>query len=428
MYNLGLMGLKRLVLDEDGYKYFRAKLTLALFKGQVETQVFEFIDGFFQKYQSLPTLGTVVEAFPEFAEVVATEPSAYYLDKLQDRYVYDRVNKVNVESQALLKEDKTKTEEAVTMLGTAIGDIMAQKYRSQILDLGVDGPKLVLGTYYGTLGSTAKAGGFGWPYLDDMCSGVLPGDVVSIVGRPAMGKTWFLLYIALHNWVYRKLNVLFVSMEMSTLAIAQRCAAMYAGTNISQLKAGVLNGYASANQSKFEQAMKLLELENAKFYVVDGNLAASPQDIYILARQLGCNMVCVDGAYLMRSKNAKLNRFDRVADNIELMKRFTSEFELQTVASWQFNRQGSEKMKKKDQKAGLEDIGYSDAIGQISSIALGLMQEEGVATLETRSIDVMKGRNGEIGKFDVNWKFNVMDFSQVGASTEKKKFQLEYIE
>lgn len=428
MYNLGLSALKRLVLDENGYAYFRAKLGADLFKGEGEKEVFALIDGHFQKYKTLPDMSTVLLSHPDFAEVEAPEVAKFYIDLLENRFIYDKINQGNVASQDLLKADKNNIPQAIAELEKTLGLIKQQQYRTKILDFGLEGPDLILGTYYGTLGSTALSGGFGWPYMDDMCNGILGGDVVSIVGRPAMGKTWFTLYIALHNWAGMKLNTLFVSMEMNTLAIAQRCAAMYAHTNITQLKAGVASGYGSDNQKKFHSAMQALQMEQAKLYIVDGNLAADPTDVYLLAAQLNCQLIAIDGAYLMRNKNQKLGRFDRVAENMELMKRLTSENEQSTVASWQFNRDASKKMEKKGVKAGLEDIGYSDTIGQISTIALSLMQEESVATLETRTVDVMKGRNGEIGQFDVNWQFGNMDFSQVGVKKKKKMDPLMYIE
>lgn len=756
-YQLGLQGLKRLIADQDNYKYFRAKLNAPLFKGEMEKSVFQFIDSHFTKYQDLPSELTIVEKFPEFSEVLAPEVSAYYLDKMLTRFTYDRIGAANVASQDILKADKNDVDAAMMVIETAISEVLAQRYAPRIMDFGPEAKSLLLGTYNGSLQSIASSGAFGWPYMDKMSQGILPGDVVSIVGRPAMGKairndekvltltgfkkngdlkvgdklasvdgrpnevvgvypqgkkkmyalkfqdgreieasgdhlwelwyrdwkapkvettvqliarlqkkryqgrlsirlfsgefgssdplpvdpyvlgvligdgcfrstdvrfstedpeivqnlsnrllqyqlvhdkgpdwrinagrknklkqylqevdlwgrksidkfipqeyllasrpkrvellkglmdtdgtceksgtctyctvspvlavqvqelvrslggkstvrekkvgstkafivsavledqtecfslsrklarvrkrtthinhkltivgveerqeqectciavshpdklyvagdyvvthnTWFLLYIAMHNWTIKKLNVLFVSMEMNTLAIAQRAGAMYAGTNVGQLKGGIKEGYATPIMEKFIHAMDQLVFESAKFYVVDGNLAANPTDVFMLAKQLGCHMVCIDGAYLMRSKNPKLNKFDRVADNVELMKQLASDNEQSCVASWQFNRVASQKMEKKTTKVGLEDIGYSDAIGQISTVALALLQEEGVDTLETRTIDVMKGRNGEIGKFEVNWLFNVMDFSQLGSQKHAKIPQLQYLE
>jgi len=166
--------------------------------------------------------------------------------------------------------------------------------------------------------------------------------------------------------------------------------------------------------------------EGADFFVVDGNLAACAEDVYILADQLNCHRVFIDGAYLLRHKNPKLDRYTRVAENVELMKRYVTDLDMSTFASWQFNRNGSQKGKKKGEEATLDDIGYSDAIGQVSSIVLGLFQEEGIETMNQREIKVLKGRNGEVGGFKINWNFNIMDFSYVNEKEVAPK-PLEFL-
>lgn len=421
-YNIGLKALKRFVEDGNSFAYFKAKLTPILFKAGPELELFTVVDEHFRSYQSLPDASTVVGKFPEFAEIVAPETPKYYLDLLENRFCYDVINRANIASQDLLKTDKNNTDKAIVVLEEAIGAIVAQRFRIKLLDMGTEGLSLLLGTYHNTLTSENPPSMFGWAYMDERTGGGLPGDVISVVGRPAQGKSWFLLYIALFNWTSRNQNILFVSMEMNTLSIAQRIAAMYAGTNITQLKSA---GYSSSTFEIFLTGMDKMGKETSKFYVVDGNLAANVEDIYTLCKQLHCNVVFIDGAYLVRHKNPKLDRFTKVAENVELMKRYTTELEVPTFASWQFSREAVKKTKQKGGKPDLEDIGYSDAIGQVSSIVLGLMQEEGVETINKRDIDVLKGRNGEVGKFSVKWDFVGMDFSQYEEEPEDK--QLDFI-
>jgi len=72
---------------------------------------------------------------------------------------------------------------------------------------------------------------------------------------------------------------------------------------------------------------------------------------------------------------------------------------------------------------GVGEIGYSDAIGQISSIVLGLFQEDSPETIQSRKVNVMKGRNGEIGELRIAWDFIDMDFSQVDPPIESTATQ-----
>jgi hypothetical protein len=72
---------------------------------------------------------------------------------------------------------------------------------------------------------------------------------------------------------------------------------------------------------------------------------------------------------------------------------------------------------------GLEDIAGADAIGQIASVVLGLLQEESIESLMTKRFEILKGRSGEVGSFDTNWVFdlpgNAMDFSEVPKMSQK---------
>jgi replicative DNA helicase len=238
-------------------------------------------------------------------------------------------------------------------------------------------------------------------------------------------NTWMMLYIALHNWRVHKKNVLFVSMEMSPLAIAQRVAAMYTQTPYGQLKVG---GFSSQTYKKFEQAMAHFETETAKFWLVDGNLAVGVEEIYDLADILECQLVDIDGAYLLRHQDRRLNRFERVAENVRAIKTMTSNQEIPTFCSWQFSRSAVKAKAQKGQvqeKAGMEDIGMSDEIPQVSSIALAMDQDDSVETMVQRWIRVLKGRSGEVGGFPINWLFDVMDFGQ--AQPKDKQKPLEYI-
>jgi replicative DNA helicase len=422
-FQLGLKALKRLVTEEDALAFNKAKLTKKLFHAD-EVGVFEWVDNHLSSYQKLPVLETLCGQFPELKAVQCPEPHKYYLDKITARFAYEKIDEANVSSQQLLKDDKEAVDEAALVLSSALAEITEQRYRNKIVNFKTEGPKMVLQAYHNLATSKNPPAIFDWPTLDKQTGGLMPGDLISFVGRPASGKTFKILRTAIANWKKRQKDVMIVSAEMDTLSISQRIAAMFAHTNLTQLKIG---GYGSNTFKLFTGSMVKVKEEPANLYVVDANLAVDVESIYALAAQLGVKLMMIDGAYLLRHRNARLDRYTRVADNVELMKRFTSDLEMPTVASWQFNREVMKKDKKKGQKVGVEDIGYSDAIGQISSIVLGLMQEEGVETMISRLVEVLKGRGGETGQFRINWDFTTMNFDEVIEGEAKAEGALEYL-
>ena len=108
------------------------------------------------------------------------------------------------------------------------------------------------------------------------------------------------------------------------------------------------------------------------------------------------------------------DRFARLNATVDGLKKRISKL-APTVASFQFNREAAKEAKKKkgESKIGLEHIFGSDAIGMNSSLVLGLFEEESVATVKQRRIEILKGRSGETGAFTTNWRFDTMDFSQI---------------
>ena len=407
-YALGNRVIKKLCVDQNPIAWQKAKLSPVLFK-PYEQPVFEWVQNHLKHHHALPQIETLTAAFPDIGALDTPEPSSFYLLQLEHQFCYERLNKANLASQTILKQDQQAHEPALQVLRDCVRDITEQRYRTRILDVALDAPSLILTAYHNTTTSEYVAQ-FGWPYMDLQSGGVMPGDVISFVGRPAVGKTWLTLWTAIHNWTVRKLNILYVSMEMMTLPIAQRIAALYTKQNISQLKSA---GYSNQTFSKFYTGLKTMASESAKFYVVDGNLATNVEELFGLADMLDCRVVFIDGAYLLRHRNVRLDRYTRAAENVELIKRACTDLEMMAFCSWQFNREASKKQKKgKGEQGDLEDIGYSDAIGQISSIALSLFQEDSVETMKQRQVQVMKGRNGEVGQFSIAWDFTGMSFHQ----------------
>lgn len=234
-------------------------------------------------------------------------------------------------------------------------------------------------------------------------------------------NTFMELYIANNDW--EKGGVpLFLSMEMMLSILGKRLAAMSSHKPLTHLLKGMLTTKA------FNHLVKTLELNKEKkhpFWLCDGNMASTVDDVIMLCRQLKPTSCFIDGAYLLRHSNPRISRFDRITENAEMIKqRIATDLGIPCVCSYQFSREVAKKAKNKktQEKAGLEDIYGSDAIGQLSTISLGLFEDETVETQVRRKVDIMKGRNGETGDFLIHWDFLGMNFSEVKKDTSELQF------
>lgn len=382
-----------------------------LFKS-TELAPYEFLREFVKQYHAIPTADTI-EKHTGVSLVPHEEPSGYYVDLMKFRHIELRVKQGMKKASDFLLPENKDPEEALRVLTDTVMELISEKQSKQVVDFR-HAYDLLWNAYKSKFNAPDEYGlQFGWPSFDLMTGGLVRGDVVSMVGRPGIGKTLFMLYAAMHGWKKDGVNDegqsrMFVSMEMEALPVLQRVAGLYTGMSAGKIKHA---NFGSEGIKKLKNGLMEVKGYAAPFYVVDGNLAATVEDIWMLARQLKPAAIFVDGAYLVKHPTER-DRFRRVAENADLIKKELAAI-APTVASWQFARTASKKSKKKGEKPDLDDIGYSDAIGQVSSVVLGLFQEDTIETVKRKKVEILKGRSGEVGAFEVNWNWENMDFTEL---------------
>ena len=81
--------------------------------------------------------------------------------------------------------------------------------------------------------------GTGYYELDDITGGFQPGQLVIVAARPSMGKTAFALNVCDHAAVTQKIPVLFVSLEMGQMELADAaCSAARSKVDGHKLRTG----------------------------------------------------------------------------------------------------------------------------------------------------------------------------------------------
>lgn len=409
MSTVGRRLLSSLVYSGSVQSYLKLSLEPYLFR-DAEVELYDFISNHIASYGSIPAQETLESKGMGDALVEAPEPPEYYMDEVEKRYLRSSLKSVVVEANELLVNGSEV--DAYESIMKSMATIHRQRNRKNLFDLR-EAHDFILEEYVKQLSLSDELGLlFGWPRLDKMTGGAKAGDLISFVGRPASGKTFKLLYVAHQAWMRGRVP-LFVSMEMNTLIIAQRLAAMHSKVNLSHLLKG---GFTKPQYAKLKEGLQQAGSMEHPFWVVDGNLTATVDDIIMLCRQLRPSAVFVDGAYLLRHPNPKASKWDRIAENAEWLKqKVAQDIGVPVITSYQFNRESSKKKKKGEgDHAGLEDIYGSDAIAQLSSVVLGLFQpDDSIEAQKQRVVTVLKGRHGETGSFSVNWDFHNMDFSQI---------------
>lgn len=408
--SIGLKFISALISNDSVSDYLKFGPCAYLFDHAAnEKSQFEFFSDYVSKYGTIPTKETF-EQETKSKLPDAPEPAAYYKDKLYDRHVHRSLVIASEKAADALKDKKPQ--QALETIKSMVYELEVASVSETLYDFRTAHDIIMQSINSKLSPTTQDEFDFGW---DTPIQGA-GGDLISLVGRPAVGKTFFTLKGAIHAHKVQRKVPLVISMEMKPEKIFERLSAMYLNTPINWLKTGGFPTLHTNPKKKFSKALKELENDEVPFYVVDGNLTATVDDISALCHQLKPDVVFVDGAYLLQIEG-RYSKFEKIGEIARgLKQRIASDHNIPCIASWQFNRE-SAKVKKTD-KVGLEHIAGSDEIGQLSSIVLGLFQEDSAETVNARKIDILKGREGETGEFFINWDFVKMDFSEKEKSTE----------
>lgn len=256
-----------------------------------------------------------------------------------------------------------------------------------------------------------------WPTMNEMTLGLWPEELTGIIARPSVGKTFFLTLMARHAWVTGR-RVLLVSTEMSKRKMAFRFFATHLRLPYKQFRKGKLDAWTE--QRMQEEIRKLVALPNLA--IIGGDFDMTVDGVDEAVRDYKPEILFIDGAYLLRfrdggKKMKKEDRSSRVAEIADDLKRGAKRHGIPYVFSSQFNRE-AKKADKGGGKAGLENIGFSDAIGQNADNLFALDQDDDMKADRRLDVKPLKLREGEGLDVHLKWDFENMDFNEEGKSAD----------
>jgi replicative DNA helicase len=237
----------------------------------------------------------------------------------------------------------------------------------------------------------------GFSDLDTMTSGLQPGDLVIVAGRPSMGKTSFAMNIAEHAAVSQKLPVAIFSMEMPGEQLAMRMMSSLGRINAHKVRTGKLD---DDDWPRLTHAIGMLA--DAPMFI-DDTPAMTPLELRARARRLkrehGLGMIVVDYLQLMQSPEAGENRATEISSITRSLKGLAKELSVPLIALSQLNRSLEQRPNK---RPVMSDLRESGAIEQDADVIFFIYRDEvyndDSQDKGTAEIIIGKQRNGPIGK------------------------------
>ena len=237
----------------------------------------------------------------------------------------------------------------------------------------------------------------GFVDLDRMTSGLQPGDLIIVAGRPSMGKTAFSVNIGEHVSTDSGLPVAIFSMEMGGSQLAMRMLGSVGRLDQHRLRTGRLN---DEDWPRLTHAIQ--KLNDAQIFI-DETPGLSSIELRArsrrLARQCGkLGLIIVDYLQLMSANSPGENRATEISEISRNLKGLAKELNCPVIALSQLNRSLEQRPNK---RPVMSDLRESGAIEQDADLILFIYRDEvynpdspekGMA-----EIIIGKQRNGPIG-------------------------------
>ncbi len=246
----------------------------------------------------------------------------------------------------------------------------------------------------------------GFPKLDNMSTGLQPGDLCIVAARPSMGKTSWVLNVAATAAIDHQVPVAVFSLEMSKEQLLKRLLSAEARVDAQHIRRG---GMTPDESQRLGAAAG--HLNNAPIWI-DDTPGMSVLEMRAKARRLASDvkaegkelgMIVVDYLQLMGGSGKSESRVQEVSQISRGLKALARELDVPLVALSQLSRAPEQR---NDKRPMLSDLRESGSIEQDADIVMflfrpeyyfGAVSEDGTSLEGKAELIVAKQRNGPTG-------------------------------
>ncbi|MCA9196060.1 MAG: replicative DNA helicase [Planctomycetales bacterium] len=247
----------------------------------------------------------------------------------------------------------------------------------------------------------------GFVEFDNMTGGLHGSELVILAARPSMGKTALAMNIAENVVLRERQPVLFISLEMAAIELADRMLCSVAEVNGSRLRNGTIS-----NEDRKRLVETAAEMSDAPLYV-DDSPSRTVSEIAAAARRIkrregNIGLIVIDYLQLIEPDNSSDPRQEQVAKMARRLKGMAREIDVPVLCLAQLNRQAEAS---KENRPRLSHLRESGAIEQDADVVMFVHREEYYRSGDEREqfagqaeIIIAKQRNGPIGEVELVWR------------------------
>lgn len=267
--------------------------------------------------------------------------------------------------------------------------------------------------------------------LDEKTGGFLPGELIILAARPAMGKTAFALKLIRESAIHYNVPSVIFSLEMGVTSIVNRIISSESGIPASVIKSGDLleDEWACLHNS-------IAKIEQAPLFIDDTaaiDVSVIRSKCMKLKRKHNIGLVLIDYLQLVTTSKKLGNREQEVAYISRSLKALAKEIGVPVIALSQLSR--AVESRGGDKRPQLSDLRGSGGIEQDADKVMFLYRpeyygfdtnENGDSLIGVTELIIAKQRDGETGTVKMNFQSKIIDFIdfempefiEVGASND----------
>jgi replicative DNA helicase len=362
--------------------------------------IWEGLKSYYYKFKAVPEAGVLLEKFKDFEiDTNVKAETGYYLDKLKNEYLSNRLKNIILKGGSMLKEDAASR---------VLSEMQAQlaslsKFTSNVRDLDVTDIDAAARHFEAVKVRSAEMGGSpgiktGFEAIDlAYPTGMAPGHLIVAIGWPGRGKTWFTSYLACKAWE-QGFKPMIVSLEMSPENMRDRIYTML-GSGLfkaSELSTGDINidDFRSWSNKKFENKNGFVLVSN------EGMAEVTPATIQGKIDQHKPDLVILDYHQLFSDNKKSMGATER---NMNISREFKMLAMTNNIPVIDITAATMDDVSDQDNPPMLSQVAWSKAIEYDADMAIAIHKYTGTNMIEVVS---RKNRHGQEFGMYLDWDIN----------------------
>jgi replicative DNA helicase len=361
--------------------------------------IWEGLKSYYYKFRAVPEAGILQDKFKDFEPVETKGETGYYLDKLKNEFVGNKLKTILLQAGSSLKEDAPSR-----VLGTMQSQLATlSRYTNNVKDLDITDLDSAERHYESVRTRSLAMGGSpgiltGFEAIDKAYpTGMAPGHLIVAIGWPGRGKTWFTSYLACKAWE-QGFKPMIVSLEMAPENMRDRIYTML-GSGLfraSDLSKGDINidDFKTWGKKKTEGKNSFILVSN------EGAGEVTPATIQGKIDQHKPDLVILDYHQLFNDNK-------RSNSEVERNRNISRDFKLLAVTNGipiiDITAATADDISDQKEPPMMSQVAWSKAIEYDADMAIAIHKHANTDLIEVVS---RKNRHGHDFRFFLDWDIN----------------------